>query len=356
MTGSLMHNFKRTYCTPFKKFVPNDIELHLKKKSLYKRYMKYLKRYLFIYLKGQKDLEVFSILPNDKNILWINISAPSLGDSLMDLSSRILFQNKKVDLFTDKKNEHIYQKDIFLNKIYTRIEDVAKNQYDLIIIDSFSTRSIRIKSKVAFNTKFVGMFGYFNGPEVNRTLFSFYQMNNLLGDFLSGDKLAVSSKISITISKGDKKIIDNIVPDSYISFALGGEWSYRTYNKWGEVVTKIISKNVGQNIVFLGSKNAIEISQTILKKFPNNNIYNFVDKLSFNQTAEVIRRSKLIFCCDGGLMHAANAVNAKSITLFARKVPNMLLTNNEDSTNLFDEIDVNNILSKEILLKYYEVI
>ena len=72
-----MHNFKRTYCTPFKKFVPNDIELHLKKKSLYKRYMKYLKRYLFIYLKGQKDLEVFSILPNDKNILWINISAPS---------------------------------------------------------------------------------------------------------------------------------------------------------------------------------------------------------------------------------------------------------------------------------------
>ena len=40
---------------------------------------------------------------------------------------------------------------------------------------------IKIKSKVAPKIFFVGIYGYFNGPEVNRILFSFHQMNNLLG-------------------------------------------------------------------------------------------------------------------------------------------------------------------------------
>ncbi|MDA8905292.1 lipopolysaccharide heptosyltransferase family protein [Candidatus Thioglobus sp.] len=318
--------------------------------------MKYLRRYLYIYLKGQRSLEIFSILPVHKNILWINMSAPSLGDSLMDLSSRSLLKGKNIDLFTDVKNAHIYEDDLFLNNIYTKILNINQLKYDLVVIDSFSTRSIKVKSKVAPKTSYVGMFGYFNGPEVNRTLFSFYQMNNLLGSYKSENEIKTLARNSLTISEVDKNIVQSIIPQKYISFVLGGEWSYRTYEKWGEVISKIISDNKQEHIIFLGSKNAKNSAEMILKFHPHSNIFNLVDKLSFNQTAEVLKKSIVVFCCDGGLMHAANAVNAKNIILFARKVPALLLTENSDSTNLYDDKDVNNIPSEAILSAYYEII
>lgn len=350
-----MENFNRTFQTPFSSYVPNDIDNHIKQISFYKRYLKFLRRYLYIYLTGQKTNELYAILPRHKNILWINMSAPSLGDSLMDLSSRILLEGKHVDLFTDTKNSNLYEYDSIFKNIYVDTKSISKSVYDLIIIDSYSTRSMKIKSIVAPKTPYVGMFGYFNGPEVNRTLFSFYQMNNLLGNINSEKKIKEKSRNTISISKNDEELVQNIIPEVFISFVLGGEWSYRTYSKWEEVVLRISSENSKLKIVFLGSYNAKNIANQILSELPHAHIYNFVDKLTFKQSTEVMRKSKVVFCCDGGLMHSANAVHAKTISLFARKEPKILLTGNEDSINLYDDTDVNNILSEKILSKFNEI-
>jgi len=176
-----MLQFKKTYQLPFKYSIPNYITFHLQNTKLYKRLFKFLRRYLYILLKRQFNLEIFKILPEHKKIIWINMSAPSLGDSLMDLSSRILLNDRNLDLFTDKKNANIYKDDNFFNNIFTEIKDLKKLNYDLIIIDSYSSGSIKIKSKIAQKTIYVSMYGYFNGPEVNRVLYSFHQMNHLLG-------------------------------------------------------------------------------------------------------------------------------------------------------------------------------
>ena len=113
-----MNHFYRTYTPPFKYSVPNFISIHLKKVSLFKRALKFYRRYLYIVIKGQKNLEVFELLPKHKKILWINISAPSFGDSLMDLSGRILLKEKILDLYTDEKNANLYLDDIYFNNIY----------------------------------------------------------------------------------------------------------------------------------------------------------------------------------------------------------------------------------------------
>ena len=102
----------------------------------------------------------------------------------MDLSSRVLLKDRKVDLFTDNKNSELYQDDAIFSAVFTNKKEVDK--YDLVIIDSYSTRSINVKVQVAPLTPFVTMFGYYNGPEVNRVLFSFHQMNNLL-DYRKGE-------------------------------------------------------------------------------------------------------------------------------------------------------------------------
>ena len=45
-----------------------------------------------------------------RRILWINLAASSLGDSLMDLSARPLLVDRNVDLLSHPKNISLYQK------------------------------------------------------------------------------------------------------------------------------------------------------------------------------------------------------------------------------------------------------
>ena len=351
-----MLKFKKTYQLPFKYNIPNYILVHLHKTKLYKRFFKFLRRYLYIIVKRQHNLEIFKILPEHKKILWINVSASSLGDSLMDLSSRVLLMDRNLDLFTDKKNSNIYKDDNFFNNIFTETKNLKRLNYDLIIIDSYSSRSIKIKSKVAKKTIYVGIYGYFNGPEVNRILYSFHQLNHLLGYSKSEHEISYYAKTSIYISKKDQEIVKNIIPKKYITIAVGGEWHYKIYNKWDEVINKIMLSDADLNIVFVGSDNAIKISKELLKKYPKKNILNFTSRLSFNQTAEVIRHSEVFLCCDGGLMHAASALNAKIVPLFARLTAEMLLTRKIQSLTLFDERNVNNIKVNDVVSKYHEAV
>ena len=350
-----MPGFNKTYILPFKFSIPNYTQDFLNQTSVFKRWLKFIKRYLYIVLKGQKNLEVFKISPNHKNILWINISAPSLGDSLMDLSSRVMLKGRNVDLFTDKKNAHIYTDDHIFNNIYTKTEGIDSSEYDLVIIDSYSSRSIDVKSKIAPITHFVGMFGYYNGPEVNRVLFSFHQMNHLLGYTDTEDKINMIAKPSMSISRNNQEIVSQVnLPDNYIAIVLGGEWDYRTYNKWDKVMTKILAKNKQTNIVFIGSSNAKDIAKNLLNQFSKNNIFDCVAKYSFIQTAQIIKKSKILLCCDGGLMHASNAVSTPIVPIFARLTPQMQLTDVVQAFPLFDKSDVNNISVEAILEKYNE--
>ena len=143
-----MFGFEKTYTFPFKYDIPSYTQVFLEEASVIKRWVKFIKRSLYLNLKRQKSLEIRNILPEHRSILWINISAPSLGDSLMDLSSRVLLRGRKVDLFTDKKNASLYQNDSVFSRIFTCKAEVTQHKYDLVIIDSFSTRSIDIKTNI----------------------------------------------------------------------------------------------------------------------------------------------------------------------------------------------------------------
>jgi len=348
----MFSDFSRTYKLPFKYDIPNYTESYLKSASFFKRMSKFLRRYLYIFFTGQSKLEQNEILDNHKNILWINLSAPSLGDSLMDLSSRVLLENKNVDLYTDKKNAHIYLNDKIFKSVIID-ENKIEDKYDLVIIDSYSTRSLKIKIKNLKNRPFVGMYGYYNGPEVNRVLYSFHQMNALLGYPNKEEKINTTAKTYMYISKEDKSIIDNLeLPKNFISIVLGGEWDYRTYNSWDKVIEKIYSINENTNIVFIGSSNAIDIAEDLTKKFKDKSICNCVAKFTFSQTAEIIKRANIQLCCDGGLMHAANGVGTTILPLFAHLTPQMQLTNAIEAFALFDKHTVNNIDEKSIIEKY----
>jgi len=350
-----MLGFKKTYTLPFKFDIPNYTQEYIEKKSLLERWFKYYKRYLYVNLKRQKFLEIENILPEHKDILWINISAPSLGDSLMDLSSRTMLIGRNVDLFTDKRNSELYKDDFLFSKVFTEMKEINGCKYDLVILDSYSTKCIDIKVKIANSIPFVGMFGYFNGSEVHRVLFSFHQMNNLLGYVKAEDEINKIARASISISGSDQKLIQKTrLPSSFIAIVIGGEWNYRAYNKWDCVIEKLISIDNDINIILIGSDNAKDSAKIIFDKFSKRNVINYVAKFTFMQTAEIINQAKMLFCCDGGLMHPANALKTPIIGLFARHGPDILLTESICAFSLFDKKDVNNISVEDIIQKYNE--
>lgn len=350
-----MLSYKKTYTLPFKFYIPNYTKEYLKQRSILS-WFKYLKRCIYIYIKKQHKLELFKVTEEHKDILWINFSAPSLGDSLMDLSSRVLLSNKRVDLLTDKKNVDLYRDDFFFASVFSNKNLVFKKSYDLVIIDSYSTRSIKIKAEVALSTPYLGVYGYYNGPEVNRVLFSFHQLNNLLGYIKSEEEINDIARCSISISSDDCKLVEALkLPKKYTAIVIGGEWQYRTYNNWTKLIQKLLIRDKSLNLVLLGSDNAKKSEKQILEHFSTSNLVSYVAKLTFNQTAQVINKAEILFCCDGGLMHAANSLDTINISLFAKLQAKMQLTKTCRSFPLFDIEDVNNISVEKLIMKFDDV-
>jgi len=344
----MISRYKDTYTLPFIEDIPCYLEAYQSQITNPLRIIKFIKRYLYMFLKSEFINERSEILDSHKKILWINKSAPSLGDSLMDLSSRILLASKDVDILTDKKNKFIYDNDLIFKNTFCEIENLRGKVYDLIIIDSYSTRTIDLKNKLFPDTCFVTMFGFFNGPEVNRVLFSFHRMNNLMGRKIPTSEIEKIARPSMSIS-----MINTIkLPKEYIAIAVGGEWKYRTYSYWTEVVVLILEKFKNIKIVLVGSENGKDYAKSIMSKCPKDQVLDCVGKYSFKETAKIISKSNIFIGCDGGLMHVANCFQRVLVPLFARLEPKMQLTESIIAFPEFDKDDVNNISIDAILRNF----
>ena len=91
-----------------------------------------------------------------------------------------------------------------------------------------------------------------------------------------------------------------------------------------------------------------------MDQFSHDNVLDCVAKFTFNQTSQIIKQAQILFCCDGGLMHSANAVKTPVIVLFARLTNQMQLTESICAFSLYDKNNVNNISVQQILQKYNE--
>lgn len=299
-------------------FVPSDQKRFLECEVWKLKWVfKYFKRKLYMRLIGQHKKELSHIPSTTKSVLWINLSAPSLGDSLMDLSGRQLLTGFNLDLLTDSKNASLYQNDPFFKNVFVDADELQNHQYDLVILDAYSPRILKIKSRILPNLSFVGLWGYVNGFEVHRTLYSFYRMQFLLQNNQTLPKLIplmhVPDFFDTGLSQGKRRI----------AIVVGAEWAYRRYSYWSEVIAEVV-REYGDafEILLIGSSNGVAEAEEISLAFPQ--CKNFVGKCTLSETSSLIEQSDIVLAADGGLWHIACALNKPSIVLFA-------------DTKLFDE-------------------
>ena len=273
---------------------------------------KYLKRRSFTLL----VCRMFGLVPElnriadeHRCVLWINWAAPSLGDSLMDLSARVLLDGREVVLLTHTKNKTLFENDDYYCSVFSDYRELiakyGKSYFDLVICDSYSPRVLSKKLTVAPFVPFVGLYGYLNGFEVHRTYFAFARMRELL----ALNKFVHPIRPTLSLHERLKKQ----TPEMDVCISVGGEWSFRTYDQWYEVVSWLIEK--GYSVSLVGSENGIRDASKILDYQPM--VRSTVGRLSLKEVCVEVAKAKIFIGADGGLWHIACAIPIPTVVLFA---------------------------------------
>lgn len=304
------------YTPRFKGSLPSSIDEMLDNESYFtklKATIRLYRRFLTLLISAQLGLEYEYIPRNIRRVLWINVSSTSIGDSIMELSGRVLLREKyQLDLLTDAKNAAIYASDDIFNRVYNSAEQIDEN-YDFVLLDINNSKSIRLKAKYFKCIPFASIMGYFYGADFNRMLFSFKRINALQGYAVNDEYINQHAQNYLNLAN-----FRTLVSERQIVLVIGGEDQLiRTYHRWDSVVTLLSQQFSEYSIVLIGSANGVEMSAKIMSlKLPN--LRNEVNQLSLVETASIIANSDYFIGADGGLMHIADALNIAGVALFAR--------------------------------------
>ncbi|MDD5361851.1 MAG: glycosyltransferase family 9 protein [Ignavibacteria bacterium] len=125
----------------------------------------------------------------------------------------------------------------------------------------------------------------------------------------------------------DVETVDNIVKGlnvksktELITLAPGSVWFTKRYPKIKFVNLLNICDKEKFKVALIGGEDDRKLCESIIKSTTNNEVYNFAGKLSFLQSAELIRRSCLLITNDSAPLHLADAVGTKVIALFGSTV------------------------------------
>jgi ADP-heptose:LPS heptosyltransferase len=318
----------RPLCEPsFPQQIPLDLRPIAHKPAISLLWRR-LRPWLTLGMSWQLPLQRERIEPPQR-ILWIYKGTPQVGDALMDLSSRVLLRGSRVrlELLTDPHLAELFAADDVFAAVHVDGARLQAAHYDLVILDSFKARCLQQKQKYFPRRPFVTMRGYFSGPEFNRTLFSFYRMNQLLGGGRDADAALLKPHL-VSAAQDRARAAQLPIDAGAVAFAIGGAVSTRIYEQWDTVIADLLARGSLRQAVLVGSDNAAAMSERILAHGAKaGRILNCVAQYSLLETLEIIRRCSLAVCCDGGLLHLANSAGVPTVALFDSQVaPDMRMT------------------------------
>ena len=317
-----------------------------------------LRKYLLLFVSFQYKYLKDRISINEKNILWIHNSTENIGDSLMKTSSiRYLKSNGySVDLCVVPKLYDLYKNNSYCHNVIN-LNSLANlsEKYDLIILDSLSSKCMKIKMKYYYAKPFVTLYGFFNHfrPDYNLILFSWYRIQYLLNKHENIDNIA--KPFVGKLSAKNIKINNLNIKNKSIAIVCGGKKGddYRIYPNWIQVIELIDRNNIDIiPIVLVGSENGIEYSNQITNNFSDRvNLTDTVGKFTLSETQSIISSCELVVGPDGGILQLANALDKKIIALFAQIDSRLRFTEATEYQCLYDDKAVKNIKAEDIVNK-----
>ena len=272
---------------------------------------------------------------------FLIIQTASIGDVI--LATPIIeklhfhFPAASIDFLVKKGNESLFESHPFLRNVL--VWDKSKNKYkNLLVILSFIRNE---KYECVINVQRYassGLMTAFSGAKLK------------IGFDKNPFSLLFNKKIKHTIRQGSRHEVDrnlelvrNITDDSsfsvklyptqhhfaklsqyktvrYITISPSSIWYTKQFpvEKWIEFIREI---NKDFRIYFLGSGKDHPICEYIIKATAYSNSLNLSGKLSFLESAALMKDAEMNFVNDSAPMHLASAVNAPTTAIFCSTIP-----------------------------------
>ena len=222
-----------------------------------------------------------------------------------------------------ENNPYIDKVHLLAHSWETVVHELKQENYDYIIDLHHNLRTLRLKKDLGtrsfpFNKLNIQKWIYTNFkwnlmPDVHivdrylKTVESFGVKND-------GDGLNYFIPVEDEVKQKDIPVSHQA---GYIGLVIGAAHNTKKLpvEKLKELCTKI-----DHPIILLGGKEDDEIAKQIASVDPIR-IYNACGKFKLNESADLVRRSKLIITHDTGLMHIAAAFKKKIISIWGNTVP-----------------------------------
>jgi len=353
MPPGLLRYAEATWTPPFPQALPSSVATYAQQASPWKAARRRVLRSLHLRLAGQTKLLRERIDPTvHRRVLWIHQGTPQVGDSLTDLAARELLKGRlgRLDLLTDAHLLQLYRSDEVFSQVASTPAELP-GPYDLVLLHSASSRSVKDKLAHYRDMPFVHVHGFFTGPEFNRTLFGYYRVAQLLGLDLTQSAVESMACPSMRASQVEEAAVAKLnLPTDAIMMAIGGVRDWCTYQQWPAVLQGLRQRGVMRPVVLMGSDNGLTMRDQIVGADTGLTIIDRVAQHTLGEVRAMMRRAALVVCADGGLLHLAHTAHVPVVTLFAGiSEPRFRLTSANTTRWLYGASWVNDIPAADLV-------
>lgn len=203
------------------------------------------------------------------------------------------------------------------------IEELKKEDYDYIIDLHKNFRSAKVRRKLGKSSFIIDKLS------LEKFLLTKFHINRMPGRHITLRSLDTLSAFGV---KDDGRGLDYFIPESemisekdipashhagYIAMVIGA--SYPT-KKLPVYKLKELCEKIDHPIILVGGKEDREEGEQVAA-VDSGKIYNACGKFSLNESADIVRRSKLVISHDTGLQYIACAFNKPVIALWGSTSP-----------------------------------
>jgi len=272
-------------------------------------------------------------------IKFLVIRLSSIGDIV--LTSPVIrclkqqVENTEVHFVTKQKyasivftNPYVDKVHIFRENISELISELEKEQFYYVIDLHQNFRSNRIKNRLNIPA--------FSFEKLNVQKFLYVQLKiNRLPDKHIVDRYLET--LSVFDVKNDGQGLDYFIPENesyplnqlprifqngFVAFVIAG--TYFTKRLPVEKISEIC-RRIDFPVILIGGKHEYETGEQVVAG-SGANVLNLAGKLSLNQSAWLVKNSRIVLTNDTGLMHIAAAFKKKILSFWGNTVPEFGMT------------------------------
>lgn len=256
-----------------------------------------------------------------------------IGDAvfLLPILRRIKQQQPclKIDILCEKRNREIFASQPDLYRAIYCYDDfksflsLFRNRYDAVIdteqwhyLSALTAYFLKSKMTVGFATRPLRAKLFTHRVDYGLNTYELENFKTLFQPLLGPCEDVKDINLCYTLSEIQLNWARNSIPEKSVTLFLGGSIPPRrlTQEQAMDITRYILKKDYA--VVLLGGKDVEAMGGILGRQSRDKRILNYTGKVSLEQSAALIKRSKLFIGTDSGLMHLACAVGTPVIGIF----------------------------------------